>query len=187
MVCPSEQRLSAIRSFERGGIHTANGPSETARGAGARNAIPGTVSPGHVQPMRSPREPDNPEIARPSTTQGPGPASALASPHASRVGVPSGAENVALQLGDCAVYRVTRSFFKTKIEKSLSMEFYLGPTICTSQSLTVEGAFAVASLCRQAFGAGGGCARGGTYRTSDAIHWEKRGNASAWIAVPADE
>ncbi len=101
--------------------------------------------------------------------------------------LPSGAENVALQLGDCAVYRVTRSFFKTKIEKSLSMEFYLGPTICTSQSLTVEGAFAVASLCRQAFGAGGGCARGGTYRTSDAIHWEKRGNASAWIAVPADE
>ncbi len=101
--------------------------------------------------------------------------------------LPSGGENGALQLSDCAVYRVTRSFFKTKIEKSLSLEFYLGPTICTSQSLTIEGAFAVATLCRQAFGAGGGCARGGTYRTADAIHWEKRGNASAWIAVPADE
>lgn len=93
---------------------------------------------------------------------------------------------VALQLGDCRVYRVERNFFgsvrKTRV---LSSEFYPFFTLCTRQSLIRSGEYAIASLCRQAVGAGGGCASSGTYRTKDGETWEKETRDGRW--VPLDE
>ena len=93
---------------------------------------------------------------------------------------------VTLQLGDCRVYRVERNFFgsirKTRV---LSSEFYPFFTLCTRQSLIRSGDYAIASLCRQAVGAGGGCASSGTYRTKDGEKWEKVSRDARWI--PVDE
>jgi hypothetical protein len=93
---------------------------------------------------------------------------------------------VTLQLGDCRVYRVERNFFgsirKTRV---LSSEFYPFFTVCTRQSLVRSGDYAIASLCRQAIGAGGGCASSGIYRTKDGEKWEKESRDGRW--VPLDE
>ena len=93
---------------------------------------------------------------------------------------------VTLQLGDCRVYRVERNFFgsirKTRV---LSSEFYPFFTLCTRQSLIRSGDYAIASLCRQAVGAGGGCASSGTYRTKDGEKWEKESRDGRWIPVDA--
>jgi hypothetical protein len=91
---------------------------------------------------------------------------------------------VTLQLGDCRVYRVERNFFgsvrKTRV---LSSEFYPFFTVCTRQSLVRSGDYAIASLCRQAIGAGGGCASSGTYRTKDGEKWEKESRDGSWVAL----
>jgi hypothetical protein len=95
-----------------------------------------------------------------------------------------GGQTVALQMGDCRVYKVTRNFFgsvrKTRV---LSGDFYLGFTACTRQSLSKSGDYAIASLCRQAIGAGGGCAVSGTFRSKDGDNWEKSEGNGRWIRV----
>jgi len=91
---------------------------------------------------------------------------------------------VTLQLGDCRVYRVERNWLgTTRKTRVLSTEFYLGFTACTRQTLRKEGDYAIASLCRQAIGAGGGCASSGTYRTRDGAKWEKEVGEGKWAAV----
>jgi len=91
---------------------------------------------------------------------------------------------VDLQLGDCRVYRVEHGWFgavrKTRV---LSTEFYLGFTVCTRQSLRKDGDYAIATLCRQAIGAGGGCAASGTYRSRDGAVWEKQLDDGTWKSV----
>jgi hypothetical protein len=57
--------------------------------------------------------------------------------------------------------------------------------VCTRQSLRKEGDYAIASLCRKAIGAGGGCASSGTYRTRDGDKWEKDIGDGQWAAVEA--
>lgn len=91
---------------------------------------------------------------------------------------------VTLQLGDCRVYRVERNWLgSTRKTRVLSTDFYLGFTACTRQSLSKQGDYAIASLCRQAIGAGGGCASSGTYRTRDGEKWEKDAGDSKWVPV----
>ena len=99
-----------------------------------------------------------------------------------------GGHTVTLQLGDCRVYKVERRFLRgTRKTRVLSMDFYLGFTVCTRQSLRKEGDYAIASLCRQAIGAGGGCASSGTYRTRDGAKWEKEVGDGQWAAVEATD
>jgi hypothetical protein len=93
---------------------------------------------------------------------------------------------ITLQTGDCRVYKVERNWFgairnQTRV---LSSDFYLGFTVCTRQSLRVEGDYAIATLCRQAVGAGGGCASSGTYRSRDGEKWEKA-IGDTWVPVDA--
>jgi hypothetical protein len=46
-------------------------------------------------------------------------------------------------------------------------------TSCTGQDVSYDGKFVRVFLCAQAFGAGGGCADGGNYRSHDGEHhWE---------------
>ena len=91
---------------------------------------------------------------------------------------------VTLQMGNCQIYKVEQSLLhgqrKTRV---LTTDFYLGFSVCTHQSLTREGDYAIASLCRQAIGAGGGCATGATYRTRDGDHWEKDIGGGKWKSV----
>jgi hypothetical protein len=95
-----------------------------------------------------------------------------------------GTSVVELQLGDCNVYKVTHGWFgalgKTRV---LSPDFYLGFTVCTRQSLRKQGEYAIATLCRQAIGAGGGCASSGTYRTRDGDAWERQAGDGRWEKV----
>ena len=95
-----------------------------------------------------------------------------------------GAATVELQLGDCNVYKVTHGWFGS-IEKTrvLSPDFYLGFTVCTRQSLRKDGDYAIAALCRQAVGAGGGCASSGTYRSRDGETWERQADDGRWTQV----
>ncbi|MGH8173672.1 MAG: hypothetical protein ACREPX_11025 [Rhodanobacteraceae bacterium] len=97
----------------------------------------------------------------------------------------AGGHTVTLQLGNCRVYKVERRLFSTRKTRVLSTEFYLGFTACSRQSLIREGDYAIASLCKQAIGAGGGCASGGVYRTRDGEKWEKENHDGQW--VPVDE
>ena len=95
-----------------------------------------------------------------------------------------GGHAVELQLGDCNVYKVTHGLLgairKTRV---LSPDFYLGFTVCTRQSLRKEGEYAIATLCRQAIGAGGGCASSGTYRSRDGDTWEREADDGSWSKV----
>jgi hypothetical protein len=91
---------------------------------------------------------------------------------------------VTLQLGDCRVYKIERRWFRApRKTKVLTTDFYLGFTVCTRQSLRKDGDYAIASLCRQAIGAGGGCASSGTYRSRDGEKWEKESNDGTWVPV----
>lgn len=95
---------------------------------------------------------------------------------------------VTLQMGDCRIYKVERSWLgRTHKTRVLSTDFYLGFTTCTRQSLSKEGEYAIASLCRQAIGAGGGCASSGTYRTRDGEKWEKQISEGKWAPVETAE
>jgi hypothetical protein len=93
---------------------------------------------------------------------------------------------VILQMGNCQIYKVERSLLRGERKtRVLTTDFYLGFTVCTRQSLSKDGDYAIASLCRQAIGAGGGCATGATYRTRDGDHWEKDVGDGKW--KPVDE
>ena len=95
---------------------------------------------------------------------------------------------VTLQLGDCRIYKVEHRWFRApRKTKVLTTDFYLGFTVCTRQSLIKEGDYAIASLCRQAVGAGGGCASGGTYRTRDGEKWEKQSSDGKWLPVESTD
>jgi hypothetical protein len=100
----------------------------------------------------------------------------------------AGGRSVELQLGDCRVYKVEHGWFgavhKTRV---LSTDFYLGFTVCTRQSLSKQGDYAIASLCRQAVGAGGGCASSGTYRSRNGDRWEKQVGDARWAPVDAGD
>jgi len=93
-----------------------------------------------------------------------------------------------LQMGDCRIYKVERNWLgRTHKTRVLSTDFYLGFTACSHQSLSKEGEYAIASLCRQAIGAGGGCASSGTYRTRDGEQWEKQIGEDNWAPVETAE
>jgi hypothetical protein len=91
---------------------------------------------------------------------------------------------ITLQMGDCRVYKVERNWFGSIRNQTrvLSGDFYLGFTVCTRQSLRKDGDYAIATLCRQAVGAGGGCASSGTYRSRDGEKWEKA-IEDQWVPV----
>jgi len=99
-----------------------------------------------------------------------------------------GGRTVTLQMGDCRIYKVERNWLgRTHKTRVLSTDFYLGFTACTRQSLSKEGDYAIASLCRQGIGAGGGCASSGTYRTRDGEKWEKQIGEDTWAPVETAE
>ncbi|RYX89994.1 MAG: hypothetical protein EOO28_31050 [Comamonadaceae bacterium] len=81
---------------------------------------------------------------------------------------------VSLIVNDCEVYSVTRGPGEEVQWTSLvKPDFYPFFNFCVRQSLTFESGAVTAELGRQAFGAGGCCATGGTYRSVDGRNWKK--------------
>ncbi|MET3474308.1 hypothetical protein [Variovorax atrisoli] len=81
---------------------------------------------------------------------------------------------VHLVVHDCEVLRV-RQGPQGRLEWTsvLAPEPYPLPTACERQSLSFDAGQVTARLGRRAFGAGGCCASGGTYRSADGLTWKK--------------
>lgn len=81
---------------------------------------------------------------------------------------------VHLVVHDCEVLRVQQGA-QGRIEWTsvLAPEPYPFPTACERQSLSFDAGQVTAKLGRRAFGAGGCCASGGTYRSTDGLNWKK--------------
>ena len=82
---------------------------------------------------------------------------------------------VHLVVHDCEVFRVERDargeLHGTRVLAPEPYPFFTG---CERQSLRAEPGAVVAVLGRQALGAGGCCATGGTYRSVDGRRWTKQ-------------
>jgi hypothetical protein len=88
---------------------------------------------------------------------------------------------VALLVRDCAVYDLTRGG-ATRPARVVATDPYPWPTVCERQSLDTVGGWVTVTLGRTAFGAGGCCVSGGSWRTRDGRTWERRW-AGAWLPV----
>lgn len=79
-----------------------------------------------------------------------------------------------LLLHDCELYRVERlPRGGVRWDSVLAPEPYPFWTACQRQSLVFEAGTLTVTLGRMAFGAGGCCATGGTYRSVDGRTWKK--------------
>jgi hypothetical protein len=59
-------------------------------------------------------------------------------------------------------------------------------TACTAQTVKYAGGYVIVHFCAQAFGAGGGCADGGDYRSRDGEHhWQFTGMTGHWDPLPS--
>lgn len=85
-----------------------------------------------------------------------------------------GGEPVFLLIHDCEVYRVEH-LAKGAVhwESVLAPDFYPMWTSCQRQSMSFEAGALTVTLGRMAFGAGGCCATGGTYRSVDGRNWKR--------------
>jgi hypothetical protein len=81
-----------------------------------------------------------------------------------------------LLVHDCEVFRVERRDDGGGVRwtRVLEPDFYPMWTACERQSLSADAGTVTAVLGRRAFGAGGCCASGGTYRSVDGLRWKKR-------------
>ena len=83
-------------------------------------------------------------------------------------------ESQFLLVHDCEVFRVERGDLgRVKWTSVLAPDFYPSWTSCERQSLSFKAGAVTVTLGRQAFGAGGCCATGGTYRSVDGRIWKK--------------
>ena len=79
-----------------------------------------------------------------------------------------------LVMHDCVVYSVsTPSRRKLEWVKVLEPDPNPFLTFCERQSLSVEKGTVTVTVGRVAFGAGGCCVSGGTYRSADGREWQK--------------
>ena len=79
-----------------------------------------------------------------------------------------------LLVHDCEVYQVEpQADGGVKWTSVLEPDFYPIWTMCIRQSLEVKAGVATVQLGRQAFGAGGCCASGGVYRSTDGVNWKQ--------------
>jgi hypothetical protein len=85
-----------------------------------------------------------------------------------------GGERTFLLVHDCEVFRVgSKKGGGVEWESVLAPDFYPFWTACQRESMSFEAGVLTVTLGRMAFGAGGCCATGGTYRTRDGRTWKK--------------
>lgn len=78
---------------------------------------------------------------------------------------------VHLALDDCEVFRVLPD---GRREQVLTTDFYPMLSVCQRQEVSADSEYVRVELGRQALGAGGCCATGGTWRSRDGQHRERR-------------
>lgn len=95
---------------------------------------------------------------------------------------------IELVVQDCKVYLTTHSKekFRGRV-RVLAPEPYPWFTFCERQEISADKRYITATLGRIAFGAGGCCATGGTYRSRDGRTWEKRVNGDKWRPVEQED
>ncbi len=76
-----------------------------------------------------------------------------------------------LALDDCEVFRVLPD---GRRERVLTTDFYPMLSVCQRQEVSADAEYVLVQLGRQALGAGGCCATGGTWRSRDGQHWQRR-------------
>ena len=91
-------------------------------------------------------------------------------------------KSVAFLLLNCEVFLLDPAPKKVVREKVLQPGFYLWFTVNDGQSIERDGEYVKVRLSRVAFGAGGGNAGGGVYRSKDGRNWEKH-TVSGWRPV----
>lgn len=84
-------------------------------------------------------------------------------------------EPVHLVVQDCEVFRAHRveGGLDEAWTRVLAPRPYPLPTACERQSLSAEGGRVTVTLGRRAFGAGGCCASGGTFQSTEGWTWKK--------------
>lgn len=82
-----------------------------------------------------------------------------------------GGKPVHLVVHECKVFRAMPD--EGGWQMVLEPEPYPFFSYCERQTLLAEGATVTVTLGRIAFGAGGCCATGGTYRSKDGVRWKK--------------
>jgi hypothetical protein len=87
-----------------------------------------------------------------------------------------------LLLEGCKVYRLDVTGEEVTQSEVLRPGFVLWFTGCMSQKAWREGEYIFAELVNQQVGAGGGNASGGTYRSRNAVDWEKQ-VGKKWLPV----
>jgi hypothetical protein len=93
---------------------------------------------------------------------------------------------VAVMVEECRVYDLTApADAEGERAPVLTPDPYPWFTSCTRQRAALEGAHVVVTLGRTAFGAGGCCATGGTYRSRDGRTWERETDAGGWSPASA--
>lgn len=91
---------------------------------------------------------------------------------------------IELLLHDCKVYLTAHGKEKLRERvRVLEPEPYPWFTFCDRQEIAADKRYITATLGRVAFGAGGCCATGGTYRSRDGRNWEKQVNGDKWRPV----
>jgi hypothetical protein len=88
---------------------------------------------------------------------------------------------LAFLLQDCQLFLLDTAGDPLTRTKVLGPDFYLGPTVCTAQTIGVSGEYLKVYLANQAIGAGGGNITGGNYRSKDGLVWEKL-SGKDWLA-----
>lgn len=78
---------------------------------------------------------------------------------------------VHLALDDCEVFRVLPDGRRQRV---LTTDFYPMLSVCQRQDVTADSDYIRVELGRQALGAGGCCATGGTWRSRDGQDWQRR-------------
>jgi hypothetical protein len=91
---------------------------------------------------------------------------------------------VAVLVEECRVYDLTApADAEGERRPVLTPDLYPWFTSCTRQRAALEGEHVVVTLGRTAFGAGGCCATGGTYRSRDGRAWERLTGEGGWAPV----
>ena len=94
---------------------------------------------------------------------------------------------IELAVQDCKVYLTAHSKEKFRgRDRVLEPEPYPWFTFCERQEISADTRYMTATLGRIAFGAGGCCATGGTYRSRDGRTWEKRVSGDQWRPIEQD-
>lgn len=97
--------------------------------------------------------------------------------------VPGEAQQIRLGLKECSLYRanVTQGVVTEWVAENALRVFYPMWSVCTQESLKLDGQYISLHFCKTPLGAGGGCAAGGgNFRSLNGKNWQLLGANGKW-------